>query len=113
MIFFDILAPTPWTEGHLCPLGHLQNGTFFLHFGETELTLEEAKTRCMSGCEARDDCMFANLKFTALGQHCQLRGSECGNWETKWHWNYHLYQKGMSSYHRIESSTSALSNYLE
>ena len=108
MIFFDILAPTPWTEGHLCPLGGVKDGTFFSRV--KDLALEEAKSRCSSGCKARDDCMFANLYYTASYTTCYLRGTGCGNWETNTHGSYHLYKKGISSYQRIESSTSSLSN---
>jgi len=56
------------------------------------LTLEEAKTRCALGCDSREDCMFAELYYTDMAT-CYLRGSECGDWETNMHPDYHLYRK--------------------
>ena len=98
--FLDILGPSSWIgswiKGHNCPLGGLPDGTLF--HGDMDLTLAHAKTRCASGCDARDDCRFADLYYTEDLQECRLKGSGCGGWQTSTHWAYHLYQKGTFFY---------------
>ena len=82
--------PEQWTQGHKCPKGSI--GTDFQ--GNYGYDLNEAKRQCASGCDAREDCLFADLYYTSSKQTCYLKGGNCGNWPSNTHSSYHLYQKG-------------------
>ena len=76
-----IKAPSrPWANGYKCPSGALHKE----FDGNLQYDLEEAKQKCSSACDNRDDCLYADLMYTGINdrQSCYLRGSDCGEWRS-------------------------------
>ena len=70
-----------WIEGKLCFQGLLETA----FDGDLGYTLLEAKTKCESACNDRDDCLYASLYFVEYEnkQVCYLDGEKCTNWKAK------------------------------
>ena len=48
------------------------------------------------GCDARDDCLYADIFIISNYQVCYLRGENCGDWQNHYYSElYHLYIKGI------------------
>ena len=62
-----------WIIGKKCPLGYLE--TFFR--GNLGYDVDTAKAECAAGCNARDDCKFADLYWVNNRQTCYLRSNKC------------------------------------
>ena len=78
-----------WLVGKKCPNGWIDT----LFQGDLGYDVETAKTKCAAGCNARDDCRFADLFWVSSKQTCYLRSDKCGDYQNNEHWAYRVYIK--------------------
>ena len=79
-----------WIIGKLCTARGILTKLFQ---GDLGYDVDTAKAKCAEGCNARDDCKFANLYWVSSMQVCYLNNDKCGNYQTNEHPAYRLYIK--------------------
>ena len=77
-----------WIQGYYCP----HNQTLFEN--SFEVSLKKAQLRCQESCEAKVDCRYASLYYTAEKQSC-LASSNDGCRNRRKEPKYHVYRKGI------------------
>merc|ERR1719322_246298 len=68
-----------WIIGESCPGGRKQQ----IFNDGAKYDKDTAKAKCAAGCNASNDCKFANLWWVGEGSTttCDLIGEDCGDWE--------------------------------
>ena len=79
-----------WIIGKLCTARGILTKLFQ---GDLGYDVDTAKAKCAEGCNARDDCKFADLYWISSMQVCYLNNDKCGNYQTNEHPAYRLYIK--------------------
>ena len=105
MLFF--VKTGLWIAGHKCTTGaqeYFSNYNDMFNKADWYYTLDEAKEECSLGCDASEDCHYADLyyrRFNYRGevnyikQRCHLYYHNCGEkWELNADEDMHLYHKG-------------------
>ena len=92
LLYIHISLGWNWIQGKKCPGGLLTT----LFAGNKGYDLETTKYKCAMGCDARDDCLYADIFIISNYQVCYLRGENCGDWQNHYYSElYHLYIKGI------------------